>query len=88
MCIFVSYIFYQIFFLEQAGVGVSVVHGLIPASAVAQMNARGKKLPEGQEMRFFACGISSVIHPRNPHVPTVHFNYRYFEVQEPGGNKR
>lgn len=73
---------------EKAGVGVSVVHGLIPASAVAQMNARGKKLPEGQEMRFFACGISSVIHPRNPHVPTVHFNYRYFEVQEPEGKKR
>merc|ERR1719323_2168336 len=39
-------------------------------------------------MPFFACGISSVIHPRNPHVPTVHFNYRYFEVVEPGGNKR
>ena len=27
-------------------------------------------------MPFFACGISSVIHPRNPHVPTLHFNYR------------
>ena len=66
---------------EKAGVGVSVVHGLIPASAVAQMNARGKQLPEGQEMPFFACGISSVIHPRNPNVPTVHFNYRYFEVR-------
>jgi len=44
--------------------------------------------PEGQEMPFFACGISSVIHPRNPNVPTVHFNYRYFEVEEPNGNKR
>lgn len=73
---------------EKAGVGVSVVHGLIPPSAVAQMNARGKRLPEGQEMPFFACGVSSVIHPRNPNVPTVHFNYRYFEVEEPGGNKR
>ena len=73
---------------EKAGVGVSVVHGLIPASAVAQMNARGKKLPEGQEMPFFACGISSVIHPRNPHVPTIHFNYRYFEVKEPSGKTR
>jgi len=69
---------------EKAGVGVSVVHGMIPPSAVAQMNARGKKLPEGQEMPFFACGISSVIHPRNPHVPTLHFNYRYFEVLEAG----
>ena len=44
------------------------------------MNSRGKNLPEGQEMPFFACGVSSVIHPRNPNVPTIHFNYRYFEV--------
>jgi len=67
---------------EKAGVGVSVVHGLIPPSAVAQMNARGKKLPEGEEMPFFACGVSSVIHPRNPNIPTLHFNWRYFEVKE------
>ncbi|KAF9805247.1 hypothetical protein IEO21_09116 [Rhodonia placenta] len=32
---------------------------------------------------FFAAGISLVIHPRNPHAPTVHTNYRYFEVTEP-----
>jgi len=73
---------------EKAGVGVSVVHGMIPPAAVAQMNARGKKLPEGEEMPFFACGISSVIHPRNPNVPTLHFNYRYFEVQESSGKVR
>ena len=73
---------------EKAGVGVSVVHGMIPPTAVAQMNARGKQLPEGQEMPFFACGISSVIHPRNPHVPTLHFNYRYFEVEESPGKTR
>ena len=36
----------------------------------------------GKTMPFFACGVSSVIHPRNPNVPTVHFNYRYFEVEE------
>ena len=43
---------------------------------------RGHELPEGKEdMPFFACGVSSVVHPRNPHVPTVHFNYRYFEVR-------
>jgi len=73
---------------EKAGVGVSVVHGMIPPAAVAQMNARGKKLPEGEEMPFFACGISSVIHPRNPNVPTIHFNYRYFEVKESNGKVR
>ena len=26
---------------------------------------------------FYACGISSVMHPRNPHCPTMHFNYRW-----------
>lgn len=67
---------------EKAGVNISVVHGNIPPGAVQQMNSRGKNLPEGQEMPFFACGISSVIHPRNPNVPTLHFNYRYFEVIE------
>ena len=66
---------------EKAGVNISVVHGNIPPAAVAQMNARGKKLPEGKEMPFFACGISSVIHPKNPHIPTIHFNFRYFEVR-------
>ena len=73
---------------EKAGVNVSVVHGTIPPSAVAQMNSRGKKLPEGKQMPFFACGISSVIHPRNPMVPTIHFNYRYFEVEENPGSIR
>ena len=65
---------------EKAGVNISVVHGKIPPAAVAQMNARGKKLPEGKEMPFFACGVSSVVHPRNPNIPTIHFNFRYFEV--------
>lgn len=67
---------------EKAGVNISVVHGKIPPQAVAQMNARGKNLPEGTSMPFFACGVSSVVHPRNPNIPTIHFNYRYFEVVE------
>nr|CAD7427337.1 unnamed protein product [Timema monikensis] len=69
---------------EKAGVNISVVKGVLPPAAVQQMRARGKSLKEG-ELPFFAAGVSSVIHPRNPLVPTVHFNYRYFEVQEPGG---
>lgn len=32
-------------------------------------------------------GVSSVIHPKNPHIPTVHFNYRYFEVEEEDGER-
>lgn len=32
-------------------------------------------------------GVSSVIHPKNPHTPTIHFNYRYFEVEEADGKR-
>ncbi|XP_057661619.1 oxygen-dependent coproporphyrinogen-III oxidase [Diorhabda carinulata] len=64
---------------EKAGVNISVVHGNLPPGAVNQMRSRGKKLENGQ-LPFFAAGISAVIHPVNPMVPTIHFNYRYFEV--------
>ncbi|KAK7107170.1 oxygen-dependent coproporphyrinogen-III oxidase-like [Littorina saxatilis] len=72
---------------EKAGVNISVVQGMLPPSAVQQMRARGKKL-EGENLPFFAAGVSSVIHPKNPHIPTVHFNYRYFEVTERDGTKQ
>eukprot|EP00127_Corallochytrium_limacisporum_P006522 Clim_evm53s229 gene=Clim_evmTU53s229 len=67
---------------EKAGVNVSVVHGTLPPAAVREMRARGHKLSDNDPLPFFAAGISSVMHPRNPHAPTVHFNYRYFEVQD------
>ncbi|GLH03021.1 Oxygen-dependent coproporphyrinogen-III oxidase [Gryllus bimaculatus] len=70
---------------EKAGVNISVVSGTLSPQAVAQMRSRGKKLQEG-ELPFFAAGVSSVIHPRNPMVPTIHFNYRYFEIQEDDGS--
>jgi coproporphyrinogen III oxidase len=71
---------------EKAGVNVSVVHGILPPGAAQQMRSRGKQLKEGK-LPFFAAGISSVIHPRNPNVPTIHFNYRYFEIDEGNGTK-
>lgn len=37
------------------------------------------------KLPFCAMGVSSVIHPKNPHAPTIHFNYRYFEVEEADG---
>lgn len=69
---------------ERAGVNISVVQGFLPPAAVAQMKSRGREFhsKEGKGLPFFAAGVSSVIHPRNPHVPTVHFNYRYFEVED------
>lgn len=69
---------------EKAGVNISVVHGKLPKPAIEQMRARGVKFETNQdgEVKFFATGVSSVIHPRNPHVPTLHFNYRYFEIEQ------
>ena len=54
----------------------------------AQMRSRGHKLRppvEGEPMPFSVVGVSCVTHPINPHCPTVHFNYRYFEVQTADG---
>ncbi|PPR06374.1 hypothetical protein CVT24_002488 [Panaeolus cyanescens] len=72
--------------LEKAGVNISVVHGILPPPAIRQMRAdhNSMALPDRPEgLPFFAAGISLVIHPRNPHAPTVHANYRYFEITEP-----
>jgi len=68
---------------EKAGVNVSVVTGILPPSAIQQMRARGKKMEDS--VPFYAAGVSAVIHPRNPMIPTIHFNYRYFEVENPDG---
>ena len=70
---------------EKAGVNLSVVHGILPPNAVKQMRARRKDIPEDKELPFYAVGISCVIHPVNPMVPTVHFNYRFFEVNDGKG---
>uniref|UniRef100_H3DDL7 Oxygen-dependent coproporphyrinogen-III oxidase, mitochondrial n=1 Tax=Tetraodon nigroviridis TaxID=99883 RepID=H3DDL7_TETNG len=74
---------------EKAGVNVSVVSGYLTEEAAKQMRSRGKSL-RGRDgkLPFCAMGVSSVIHPKNPHVPTVHFNYRYFEIEEEDGSKQ
>ena len=74
---------------EKAGVNVSVVYGNLPPAALEQMRARGKNLVDlGKErngLEFFATGVSLVVHGRNPYVPTVHLNYRYFEIDQGEG---
>ncbi|WP_430428424.1 oxygen-dependent coproporphyrinogen oxidase [Maribacter litoralis] len=57
---------------EKGGVNISGVHGELPDSMKAYF-----KVKEGN---FFACGLSLVLHPKNPMVPTVHANWRYFEL--------
>jgi coproporphyrinogen III oxidase len=56
---------------ERAGVNHSAVWGDFSDIALERMG--------GKERRFFATGISLVLHPHNPMVPTVHANFRYFE---------
>ncbi|MFN3639425.1 MAG: oxygen-dependent coproporphyrinogen oxidase [Flavobacterium sp.] len=57
---------------EKGGVNISAVHGKLPDSM--------QKLFNVGEADFFACGLSLVLHPKNPMVPTVHANWRYFEM--------
>ncbi|PNW86414.1 hypothetical protein CHLRE_02g085450v5 [Chlamydomonas reinhardtii] len=73
---------------EKAGVNVSVVYGTMPPEAYRAATGNAEKLKnkgDGGRVPFFAAGISSVMHPRNPHCPTMHFNYRYFETEEWNG---
>ncbi|MBN3281333.1 HEM6 protein, partial [Polyodon spathula] len=73
---------------EKAGVNLSVVFGDLSEEAAQQMRSRGKSLKRKDgKLPFCAMGVSSVIHPKNPHIPTIHFNYRYFEIEEADGSK-
>ncbi|MEC4985968.1 MAG: oxygen-dependent coproporphyrinogen oxidase [Oscillatoria sp. PMC 1068.18] len=59
---------------EQGGVNFSEVWGkTLPPSILRQR-------PEAEGHEFYATGTSMVLHPRNPYIPTVHLNYRYFEA--------
>ncbi|MGB0165649.1 MAG: oxygen-dependent coproporphyrinogen oxidase [Luteibaculum sp.] len=59
--------------IEKGGVNFSSVYGELP-DAIAKEFGVGSK-------EFFATGVSIVIHPKNPHVPIVHMNIRYFEME-------
>ncbi len=58
--------------IEKGGVAFSAVHGPVSEAMTKQLG-----MSEGE---FFATGISIVIHPINPHVPIIHMNVRYFEL--------
>ena len=72
--------------LEKAGVNISMIHGSLPPPAIERMatDHASLALTVGRtgSLPFFAGGISLIVHPRNPSVPTVHANYRYFEITE------
>jgi coproporphyrinogen III oxidase len=62
---------------EKGGVNISAVEGELP-----QVLRDNFGVKEGN---FFACGLSLVLHPKNPMVPTVHANWRYFEMYNEQG---
>ncbi|EPR72290.1 Coproporphyrinogen III oxidase, aerobic [Winogradskyella psychrotolerans RS-3] len=63
---------------EKGGVNISGVHGKLPDSMQKYFGV--------EDADFFACGLSLVLHPTNPMVPTVHANWRYFEMYDKEGN--
>jgi coproporphyrinogen III oxidase len=66
--------------IEKGGVSFSHVIGdALPAAASA-------KRPELAGRRYQATGVSLVIHPRNPYVPTSHFNVRFFIAEKEGAD--
>lgn len=63
---------------EKGGVNISGVHGNLPNSMQAYFGVK--------DADFFACGLSLVLHPKNPMVPTSHGNWRYFEMYNKNGD--
>ncbi|MBK5209248.1 MAG: oxygen-dependent coproporphyrinogen oxidase [Flavobacteriaceae bacterium] len=64
---------------EKGGVNISSVYGLL-ATEMQHYFKVG-------DVNFYACGLSLVIHPKSPMVPTVHANFRYFEIYNKTGEK-
>lgn len=57
---------------EKGGINFSSVNGILPDIIAKQVNA--------EEGEFAACGLSIIIHPYSPKIPTIHMNIRYFEM--------
>jgi coproporphyrinogen III oxidase len=63
---------------DKGGVNRSEVFGKLPDSMQQYFGVK--------DADFYACGLSLVLHPVNPMVPTVHANWRYFEMYDDQGN--
>jgi len=63
---------------EKGGVNISRVYGELPETMQKALH-----VSSGQ---FYACGLSLVLHPKNPKIPTTHANWRYFEMYDSEGN--
>lgn len=58
--------------IEKGGVAFSAVHGPVTEEMKKQLGTKGSN--------FFATGVSIVLHPHSPHIPIIHMNVRYFEL--------
>jgi coproporphyrinogen III oxidase len=58
--------------IEKGGVAFSEVFGEVTQEMKKQLGTQGDS--------FFATGVSIVLHPHSPHVPIIHMNVRYFEL--------
>tara|TARA_B100001094_G_C18092537_1_gene751221 strand:+ start:114 stop:1073 length:960 start_codon:yes stop_codon:yes gene_type:complete len=73
---------------DKAGVNISAIKGTIQTPKEISMFSQLFKhqdinVDSVENSTYFATGISLVIHPTNPHIPTVHMNYRFFEILTP-----
>lgn len=66
-------------FLEKGGVSVSTIKGKV-FSEMAKMLKVDPSI-DISNATYFATGVSLVLHPHSPFIPTVHANYRYFEIE-------
>jgi len=60
--------------IEKGGVQFSAVHGELPEKIKTKLNL--------SDSNFFATGVSLIMHPENPHIPIIHMNVRYFELED------
>ena len=58
--------------IEKGGVAFSKVFGEVSEVMKTQLGQEGND--------FFATGVSIVLHPKSPHIPIIHMNVRYFEL--------
>lgn len=72
---------------EKAGVNISIIASPAPKPMLDMMRARRSDVvASSKDYTMFVAGISTVCHPHNPMAPTLHANYRYFELRENGND--
>ncbi len=69
---------------EKAGVNFSEVFGDAPNQIMHTLELDGIEI---ENTKFYATGLSIVIHPKSPMVPIIHMNIRYFELNDREGQQ-